>query len=48
VTRDLLDTLSVYKCPRRFVFLDELPRTATGKIQRYVLREEAARRIKWA
>jgi benzoate-CoA ligase len=47
VTRDMLDALSVYKCPRRFVFLDELPRTATGKIQRYVLREQAANQIKW-
>ena len=47
VTRNMLDTLSVYKCPRRFVFLDELPRTATGKIQRYVLREQAANQIKW-
>ncbi|MEV7084518.1 AMP-binding protein [Streptomyces sp. NPDC093085] len=27
-----------YKCPRRFVFLDALPRTATGKLQRYLLR----------
>ena len=47
VTRDMLAALSVYKCPRRFVFLDELPRTATGKIQRYVLREQAANQIKW-
>ncbi len=27
-----------YKRPRRFEFLDELPKTATGKIQRYKLR----------
>ncbi|MFE4055548.1 AMP-binding protein [Streptomyces sp. NPDC059096] len=27
-----------YKCPRVFVFLDALPRTATGKLQRYRLR----------
>ncbi|MFV0127264.1 AMP-binding protein [Streptomyces sp. HMX112] len=30
--------LAPYKCPRRFVFLDELPRTATGKLQRFRLR----------
>ncbi|MCK5836645.1 MAG: benzoate-CoA ligase family protein [Desulfobacula sp.] len=27
-----------YKCPRKIYFVDELPRTATGKIQRYKLR----------
>lgn len=27
-----------YKCPREFHFVAELPKTATGKIQRYVLR----------
>lgn len=30
--------LAPYKCPREFVFLDSLPRTATGKLQRFVLR----------
>ncbi|MFE2941852.1 AMP-binding protein [Streptomyces sp. NPDC059255] len=29
-----------YKCPRVFVFLDALPRTATGKLQRYLLRAQ--------
>ena len=24
-----------YKCPREFHFVDELPKTVTGKIQRY-------------
>ena len=33
--------LTPYKCPRRFVFLDALPRTATGKLQRYRLRDGA-------
>lgn len=28
-----------YKCPREVVFLDALPRTATGKLQRFRLRE---------
>lgn len=27
-----------YKCPRRFFFVGELPRTASGKVQRYKLR----------
>jgi benzoate-CoA ligase len=28
-----------FKCPRWFAFVDELPKTATGKIQRFKLRE---------
>lgn len=31
--------LTPYKCPREFVFAASLPRTPTGKLQRYVLRE---------
>ncbi len=31
-------TLSIYKCPRTIRFVDELPRTATGKVQKYKLR----------
>lgn len=30
--------LAPYKCPRAFVYLDALPRTATGKLQRFRLR----------
>jgi benzoate-CoA ligase len=30
-----------FKCPRWFVFVDELPKTTTGKIQRFKLRESA-------
>ena len=33
--------LAPYKYPRRIVFAADLPRTATGKIQRYRLRERA-------
>jgi benzoate-CoA ligase len=34
------DRLAPFKCPRSFAFLDELPKTATGKIQRFKLRED--------
>jgi len=33
------ETLPRFKQPRRYVFVDELPYTATGKIQRFKLRE---------
>jgi benzoate-CoA ligase len=32
--------LAPYKCPRWVAFLDDLPKTATGKIQRFKLREQ--------
>ena len=31
--------LAGYKCPKRVDFVDELPRTATGKLQKFKLRE---------
>lgn len=31
--------LSIYKCPRRIRFVEEMPRTVTGKLQRYKVRE---------
>ncbi|GIJ49512.1 AMP-dependent synthetase [Virgisporangium aliadipatigenens] len=31
--------LAGYKCPKRVEFVDELPRTATGKVQKFKLRE---------
>lgn len=34
-------TIAPYKYPRRIVFVDALPKTATGKIQRFRLRQEA-------
>ncbi|MDF3298429.1 AMP-binding protein [Streptomyces tropicalis] len=34
----LKEELAPYKCPREIVFLDSLPRTATGKLQRFRLR----------
>jgi benzoate-CoA ligase len=36
--------LAPFKCPRWIAFVDELPKTATGKIQRFKLRGEAAGR----
>jgi fatty-acyl-CoA synthase len=35
------DRLAHFKAPRGVTFLNELPKTATGKIQKYVLREGA-------
>ena len=47
--RDLIETLTaelaVYKCPRQFFYVDEMPRTATGKVQRFALRGMAADRM---
>ena len=34
----LLSTLAKYKCPRRIVFMEAIPRTATGKARRFQLR----------
>ncbi len=42
VQEKLLGALSRYKCPRRIVFLDAIPRTATGKARRFRLREWVA------
>ena len=36
------DRLAAYKYPRLITFVDELPKTATGKIQRFKLREREA------
>ncbi|MFI9644887.1 AMP-binding protein [Streptomyces sp. NPDC052040] len=36
----LTSELAPYKCPREFVFADALPRTATGKLQRFRLRSD--------
>ncbi|MFI5754788.1 AMP-binding protein [Streptomyces sp. NPDC051569] len=46
--RDFVRTRLVpYKCPRAIVFLDTLPRTPTGKLQRYRLREPGPARGEW-
>jgi benzoate-CoA ligase len=36
----LLARLPDYMCPARFKFVKELPRTPTGKVQRFRLREQ--------
>jgi acyl-coenzyme A synthetase/AMP-(fatty) acid ligase len=35
------ERLAHFKAPRGVAFVPELPKTATGKIQKYVLREGA-------
>jgi fatty-acyl-CoA synthase len=34
------DRMAHYKAPRRVDFVDDLPETATGKVQKYQLREQ--------
>jgi long-chain acyl-CoA synthetase len=36
------EKLAAYKCPREIEFLEELPKTATGKLSRTILRDRAA------
>lgn len=36
--KHLLERIPDYMCPVRFEFVAELPRTASGKIQRFLLR----------
>jgi benzoate-CoA ligase len=44
ITAELQDfvrrRLASYKCPRQVCVVAELPKTATGKIQRFILREQ--------
>ena len=40
ILRWLKERLAVYKIPRRLVFMDELPRTSSGKILKRLLREK--------
>ncbi len=44
VSHQLRTTLSIYKCPREMRFVDAIPRTATGKVQRYLLRQQSTPR----
>jgi benzoate-CoA ligase family protein len=36
-------SLAPYKCPKQITFVDELPKTATGKIKRFMLRASSSR-----
>jgi benzoate-CoA ligase family protein len=38
----VLGRLAAYKCPQTFEIVNELPKTATGKIQRYKLRQSTS------
>ena len=42
VREQLAQSLPPFKLPRQYALLAELPRTATGKIRRHVLRDEAS------
>jgi len=39
IVETLKSRLAIFKCPRTVRFLDAIPRTATGKVQRFKLRE---------
>jgi benzoate-CoA ligase len=42
IRQHVLGRLAAYKCPQVFEVVTELPKTATGKIQRYKLRQTAS------
>jgi acyl-coenzyme A synthetase/AMP-(fatty) acid ligase len=42
IRQHVLARLAAYKCPQTFEIVQELPKTATGKIQRYKLRQSVA------
>ena len=35
----ITNQLSIYKCPRQFYYVDEMPLTTTGKLKRFALRK---------
>jgi len=45
IRNHVLGKLAAYKCPQTFEVVAELPKTATGKIQRYKLRQSASANI---
>src|SRR5579871_5445879 len=42
IRQHVMDRLAAYKCPQVFEVVADLPKTATGKIQRYKLRQSAS------
>ena len=42
----LTGSLAIYKCPRRIFYLDAMPVTGSGKLQRFALREIALARVR--
>ncbi len=40
----LRERLAAFKVPRRWVFVEELPRTASGKVQKHVIRDQLVAR----
>ncbi|MET0065810.1 MAG: class I adenylate-forming enzyme family protein [Candidatus Thiodiazotropha sp.] len=43
IQRHCKQNLAIYKIPKEITFIDELPKTASGKIQRFVLQEKATK-----
>ncbi|MDP7600309.1 MAG: hypothetical protein QF605_02900, partial [Rhodospirillales bacterium] len=41
LTDSLIKNSAIYKCPRRMFLLDEMPLTATGRLQYFELRKMA-------
>jgi acyl-coenzyme A synthetase/AMP-(fatty) acid ligase len=41
IRQHMVSRLAAHKCPQILEFVKDLPKTATGKIQRYKLREAA-------
>jgi malonyl-CoA/methylmalonyl-CoA synthetase len=39
IIADLKQNLASYKCPKRVIIVDELPRNTMGKVQKNVLRQ---------
>jgi len=37
--QQLIKVLSIYKCPRQMFYVDAMPLTATGKLQRFKLKD---------
>ena len=45
VQEGLRDQIAAYKCPKQLHFVDALPRTASGKVQRAKVRQAAMEKV---